>query len=138
MSTTNSDSKTSFFARYIDAPKERSVEPEKILRGPLLKPIVPPTDPKAPPIEKTLDWLVNRWPKPTIRVREILQFGPPAARNRKSALALAETLAANGWLAPLPTRQHNEKMWAIVREGVADVAAKNPYFMRVSEKPVMT
>src|SRR5262245_8167143 len=95
--------------------KERPVEPETIPRGPLLQPIVPPTDHRSPPIEKTLDWLVNRWPKPAVRVRDILRFGPPAARNRKSAIVLAETLAANGWLAPLPTRQHNEKMWAIVR-----------------------
>jgi hypothetical protein len=37
-----------------------------------------------------LDWLVNRWPKPSIRVRDILQFGPPAARNRKNAITLAK------------------------------------------------
>jgi hypothetical protein len=134
---TNDGSGASFFARYIDTPKERTVEPE-IPRGPLLRPIVPPSDHRSPPIEKCLDWLVNRWPKPTVRVRDILQFGPNPIRNRTSAIATAEILAQRGWLSPLPTRQHNEKMWAIVREGVADVASKTPYFMRVSEKPVIT
>src|SRR5262245_59785355 len=96
--------------------KERPVESE-IPRGALLPPVVPPTDYiTSSPTEQLLDFIVNRWPKPSIRIREILQFGPPSARNRKSAIALAETLAANGWLAPLPpTRQHNEKLWRIVR-----------------------
>src|SRR5262245_23249119 len=89
--------------------------PVTIPRGPLLQTIVPPTDHRSPPIEKLLDWLVNRWPKPSVRVREICQFGPPAARNRKSAIALAELLAANGWLTPLKTRRHDMKMWQIVR-----------------------
>lgn len=100
MSTTNGDDKPSFFSRYIDAPKERPAEPETIPRGPLLKPIVPPTDHRSPPIEKTLDWLVNRWPKPTVRVRDILRFGPNPIRNRTSAIATAEILAQRGWLSP--------------------------------------
>ena len=112
--STNGDDGPSFFARFIDDPeKERQVE--TIPRGPLLRPIVPPTDSKAPLIEQTLDWIINRWPQPEIRVRDILRFGPAAARNRKSALALAENLAAHGWLQPLATRQHNMKMWQIVR-----------------------
>ena len=93
--------------------KERQVE--TIPRGPLLQPVVPPTDSKAPLIEQTLDWIINRWPQPAIRVRDILRFGPAAARNRKSAVALAENLAAHGWLQPLATRQHNMKMWQVVR-----------------------
>jgi hypothetical protein len=97
-----------------DTPKPEQL-PVTIPRGPLLQPIVPPADHKSPPIEKLLDWLVNRWPKSAIRVREICQFGPPAARNRKSAIALTELLAANGWLTPIETRQHNMKLWRIVR-----------------------
>jgi hypothetical protein len=124
MSTINGDgSEKSFFARYIDSPteKERPIEPE-IPRGPLLRPIVPPTDHKSLPIEKLLDFVINRWPRPAIRVRDILRFGPPAARNRKNAIALAETLAANGWLSELPTRRHDAKMWAIIREPSKPVA----------------
>jgi hypothetical protein len=101
------------------AAKNDTPEPEQlpitIPRGPLLQPIVPPANHNSPPIEKCLDWLVNRWPKPSVRIRDFLQFGPPAARNRKSATALAESLAAAGWLAPLKTRQHNMKLWRIVR-----------------------
>jgi hypothetical protein len=112
---TNDGSEISFFARYIDGPAEKERPPVTIPRGPLLQPIVPLTDHRSPPIEKTLDWLVNRWPKPSVRARDILRFGPPAARNRKSAIALAESLVASGWLRPLSTRQHNMKMWQVVR-----------------------
>jgi hypothetical protein len=94
---------------------EKDRLPGTIPRGPLLQPIVPPTDHGSPTIEKALDWLINRWPKPAVRVRDILRFGPPAARNRKSAIAMAESLVANGWLLPLKTRQHNMKMWQVVR-----------------------
>ena len=95
--------------------KERQVE--TIPRGPLLQPIVPPTDYRSPPIERLLDFLVNRWRGPVIRIREICQFGPNPIRDRKSAIALTETLAANGWLAPLEARRHDTRMWRIVRGG---------------------
>src|SRR5262245_14869668 len=111
---TNDGSETSIFARYIDAPKERPIEPE-IPRGRLLKPIIPPTDYKSLPIEKCLDWLVNRWPKPTVRTRDFLRFGPNSIRNRKTAAAMAKILVEQGWLTPLPTHQHNMKMWKVIR-----------------------
>src|SRR5262245_38768062 len=107
-----------FFDRIKGPPRQVEEAPPieaAVPRGPLLQPIVPPSDYRSPPVEKTLDWLVNRWPKPAVRVRDILRFGPPAARNRKSAIALAESLAEHGWLRPLPTHQHNMKMWQIVR-----------------------
>jgi hypothetical protein len=93
--------------------KERQVE--TIPRGPLLQPIVPPAAPQSSPTEKMLDWLVKRWPKPSIRVRDILQFGPPAARNRKNAITLAKSLEASGWLLPLATRRHDSREWQIIR-----------------------
>ena len=97
---------------------EKARQVKTIPRGPLLQPIVPPTDNNSPPIERLLDFLVNRWRRPEIRIREICQFGPGSIRDRKSAIALTEILAQNGWLAPLPpTRQHNEKLWRIVRGG---------------------
>src|SRR5262249_18241177 len=97
-------------------PGDSPPKPERTIpRGPLLQPIVPPTNYKSPLADKCLDWLVNRWPCPTVRMRDFMRSGPPAARNRKSAIAMAEILVEHGWLVPLPTRQHNEKMWAIVR-----------------------
>jgi hypothetical protein len=105
----------SVFARYVEEP-EKEQPPVTIPRGPLLQPIVPPSDNNSPPVEKLLDFIVNRWRKPVIRAREIRRFGPGSIRNRKSAMALAEILAQNGWLAPLPpTRQHNERIWRVVR-----------------------
>src|SRR5262245_36109015 len=106
-----------FFDRVKGPPQQggKQEPPVTIPRGPLLQPIVPPSDHKSPPLEKTLDWLVNRWPKPTIRAREIHQFGPPAARNHKSAIAMAESLAESGWLRRIPTRRHNMREWEIIR-----------------------
>ena len=97
---------------------EKEQQVETIPRGPLLQPIVPPATPQSSPTEKLLDFIVNRWRKPAIRVREICQFGPGSIRDRKSALSLAENLAEAGWLAPLPpTRRYDERRWRIVRGG---------------------
>ena len=96
--------------------KERQVE--TIPRGPLLQPIVPPATPQSSPTEKLLDFIVNRWPRPVIRVREICQFGPGSIRSRTSAIATAETLVAHGWLAPTKkTRRHDTRAWQIIRGG---------------------
>lgn len=62
-----------------------------------------------------LDWLVNRWPKPTVNTKNILQFGPTPLRNRKSARATAEILAESGWLTPLKTRRYMDREWRIER-----------------------
>jgi hypothetical protein len=113
--TTNDAGSRSVFSQYVADTPEPEQLPVTIPRGPLLQPIVPPTDHKSPPIEKCLDWLVNRWPKPSVRTRDFLRFGPPAARNRKSAIALAEILTKNGWLAPLKTRRHDMCEWQIIR-----------------------
>src|SRR5262245_26873607 len=98
--------------------KERPVEPEKILRGPLLKPIVPVSEPRSTPAEKMLDWVVNRWNGATLTTRNIMQFGPGGLRDRKTAIATAKILAENGWLHPLPTRQHRGRAWQIIRESI--------------------
>jgi hypothetical protein len=116
---TNDDAKhdgsgSSFFARYIDEPK-RPVEPEKILRGPLLKPIAPPTDRRSPPVEQLLDWLINHWSEPTISLRNICRSGPNSIRERKSAIALTKSLTENGWLAPVKSRRRDMKEWRIAR-----------------------
>ena len=110
------DGGKSVFARFV-AESEKEQPPVTIPRGPLLRPIVPPSDSNSPPIERLLDFIVNRWRKPVIRVREICQFGPGPIRDRKSALALAETLVAHGWLSPNTTRRHDTREWRIVRGG---------------------
>jgi len=111
------DKSKSVFAQYItaDSPPEKAQQPITIPRGPLLQPIVPPADYRSPPIEKLLDWLVNRWPKPSVRVRDICRFGPNPIRNRMAATAMAETLAEYGWLTPLKTRRIDMREWQIVR-----------------------
>jgi hypothetical protein len=58
----------SVFTKFIAETSEKAPsEPEivgEVPRGPLLGPIIPPADHRAPPIEQLLDFLVNRWPKP--------------------------------------------------------------------------
>jgi hypothetical protein len=110
----NNDGGKSVFARYIEEPeKERPEEPSIVQKGP--HPIIPPTDRGSSPSEKLLDWIINRWPEPTLSVRNILQFGPGCLRDRKSAIDQAEILARYGWLTPIAVRQHNMKKWRIVR-----------------------
>jgi hypothetical protein len=104
----------SVLAGIISEPeKEQHEEPEIVRKGP--HPKVPPANRNSPPSELLLDFIVNRWPKPAIRMRDILRLGPGSLRDRKSAMNTAKILAQNGWLKPLKTRQHNEKMWRIVR-----------------------
>jgi hypothetical protein len=110
-----SDGSKSIFSKFVEEP-EKEQPTVTIPKGPLLPPTVPPTDSNSPPIERLLDFIVNRWPKPAIRAREIRQYS--AIRDRKNATALAEILEKNGWLAPLPpTRRYDERRWRIVRGG---------------------
>jgi hypothetical protein len=103
------------FERLSQLPPTNKQEPQlgAIPRGPLLRPVVPPADSNSTPAERFLDFVVNRWPRETVRLRDLLRFGP--LRNRKSALALAEDLAAHGWLSPLAPGRHDTKIWRIVR-----------------------
>src|SRR5262245_24286136 len=104
----------SVFARHVvKAPKKKLAL--EIPKGPLLPTVVPPSEPKSSPVEKTLDWLINRWGKPSVKVRDIMRFGPNPIRDRKSAIATAKSLAASGWLAPLNTHRHDKREWQIVR-----------------------
>jgi hypothetical protein len=109
-----SDDGKSVFARHIGG-QEKEQPSVTIPRGPLLRPIVPPTDYNSPPIDKCLDWLVNRWPRSSVRVRDICRFGPNTTRDRKSAIALAETLVEHGWLTPIKARRCDMREWQIVR-----------------------
>jgi hypothetical protein len=93
--------------------KERQVE--TIPRGPLLQPIVPPTTPQSSPTEKTLDWLVNRWPRPTVCARDIYVYGPRCTRNLKSALNVTKILTENGWLTPVKSHRYDRHEWQIIR-----------------------
>jgi hypothetical protein len=98
-----------------EIPKTEPREPITVPRGPLLQPIVPPTNYSSPLIERLLDWLINRWTKPSVRVRDICQFGPRPVRNRKTATTLAETLVEHGWLTPLNTHRYDKREWKIIR-----------------------
>jgi len=62
-----------------------------------------------------LDWLQNRWPGTTVCARDLYCYAPrPIRDDRKIALELAETLVAQGWLAPIKPHRHDRKVWQIV------------------------
>jgi hypothetical protein len=99
--------------RLADSSQTEQLEPEKILRGPLLQPVVPPADHKAAPIERLLSWIINDFNGTTISARDIYWRGPRPIRDRTSALAMAEALVAAGWLAPIKPHRHDRREWRI-------------------------
>lgn len=71
--------------------------------------------------EKLRQWLIE-WPDAEVTVRDIVQKGPNALRETKTARSVCHTLEAAGWLARLPegTLVHGiarKEAWRIVREG---------------------
>ena len=74
------------------------------------------SDSEASDAQKMLDWL-QRWPKPTVSAKEIYQYAPSSIRfDRENAIKTAEILAKHGWLAPLPTRRRDRRVWQITRK----------------------
>jgi hypothetical protein len=110
----------SVFSQLIQEPEKEKPQAPPIPSGPMLRPVVPPTNKNSPPIEKLLDWLVNRWPGDTVYSRDILQYGPDPLRNQKAARASAEILVERGWLTPLKTRRYIDREWRIERGPKAD------------------
>jgi len=95
------DDGPSFFARYIEDLKP----PVEKAKG-------------SSPAQKLLDF-IQRWNKPTIRVRDIRIYGPGSIRDQEKATAAARVLVKNGWLRPVETRQHNGQKWQVVRRPIA-------------------
>jgi len=67
------------------------------------------------PAQALLNWL-QKWPKPTICTKEILQFGPRIVRKQKDADNATKILEQYGWLIPQKTKQSNWRLWRIVRK----------------------
>ena len=60
-----------------------------------------------------LDWLQNKWTRPTVHVRDICIYGPRPIRDRESAINSAEVLARQGWLVPMKSHRCDTKRWRI-------------------------
>jgi len=73
--------------------------------------------PHKDPAQLLLDWL-QRWGKNTVRMNEILVYGPRPMRKRESAISSAEVLVKHGWLIPLKTRRPDMLEWQIVRRPI--------------------
>ena len=84
--------------------------------------MVPPSaeKPQDPlPAQKLLDWLIQRWDKDIVWMKDIRQFGPSALRDPKTAIDAAEALTREGWLIPEPTHRSDAHKWRFVRRPVA-------------------
>ena len=87
---------------------------ERLAQG--RSPAKEPTSPSTrQPGQELLNWLQHVWTQPTVRAKNIYQYGPHAIRDKKNALKAAEMLVARGWLAPLETRRHDTREWRIMR-----------------------
>jgi len=75
-------------------------------------------EPKPAPVtaeQRILDWL-QRWPKETVSMRDVQQFGPKMIRKQQGVITSAiEVLVRHRWLTPVQTRQHNAREWQIIR-----------------------
>jgi hypothetical protein len=79
------------------------------------KPKINPPELKHQAAGRLLNWMLSYWDRPTISVRDICRNGPHP-RNLKEATNAIETLAKQGWLLPIPGRQHDNRIWRIIRE----------------------
>jgi hypothetical protein len=73
--------------------------------------------PRKDPAQTLLNFL-QRWNKPTICMREILNLGPYSLRDRESAIDAAEVLVKNNWLTPAKKHRHDMHKWQIVRKPI--------------------
>jgi hypothetical protein len=74
--------------------------------------------PEISPEQRILDWL-QRWPKETVSMRDVQQFGPKMIRKQQGVINSAiEVLVRHRWLTPVPTRQNNMREWQITRKQI--------------------
>jgi hypothetical protein len=66
-------------------------------------------------LELLLGWLLNRWPKDLVTLRDIQAFGPGPVRDKTVALNLMQILSARGWATPVKPHRYDMKQWEIAR-----------------------
>jgi hypothetical protein len=75
-----------------------------------------------PTADRLLDWLLTRWEKDTVTVREIRAYGPSSIRDKNTAFSLAQTLVERGWLIPAKGWRLDMRVWRIVRRPIPPAA----------------
>ena len=66
-------------------------------------------------LELLLGWLLNRWPKDLVTLRDIQAHGPGSVRDKKVALNLMQILAARGWVTAVKPDRYDMTRWKIAR-----------------------
>src|SRR5262245_17792351 len=72
---------------------------------------------KPSPEQQLLDFVL-RWPQDTVRLNQLLVYGPRSIRKRRSAIDAAKVLVQTKWLVPLQTRRPDMVEWRIMRRPV--------------------
>jgi hypothetical protein len=93
-------------ATFFDRIKGPARQVEEVIHHPRWNP---------PTADRLLDWLMTRWAKDTITVREIRAFGPSSIRDKNTALSLAQALEKRGWLSPVKGWRLDMQVWRVVR-----------------------
>jgi hypothetical protein len=100
-------------ATAVEEKSARSGNPFSHLKAePKVRPEPERTREPLPP-QVLLTWLRDNWTKPVISLRDLQVFGPSGIRDRKSALAHAETLERYGWLVPIKAHRRDRRMWML-------------------------
>jgi hypothetical protein len=71
--------------------------------------------PSQTPAQLLLTWL-QKWNRPTIRMNQILVYGPSCTRKREDAISATKILTEHRWLTPVETRRSNMLEWQIRRQ----------------------
>src|SRR5262245_10335065 len=77
----------------------------------------PAPQPQKPLPEQLLLDFLQKWRQPTIRLNQILVYGP-RPRKREIAIRSAQKLTAHNWLIPIQTRRPDMLEWRIVRHPI--------------------
>ena len=70
------------------------------------------------PAQLLLNWLL-KWRRDTVKMNEILVYGPTVIRKKEYALNSTKVLVDHGWLIPIKTRRPDMLEWQIVRRPIA-------------------
>lgn len=64
--------------------------------------------------QQLLDFVMQKWAKPTVSLRDFAVYGPRSLRKRReSVLEAAEILTSRGWLIPQRTARPDRLVWEI-------------------------
>ena len=68
--------------------------------------------------QKMLDWILNKWPRPSVSTSDLMTYGPKPRQNAEETLKLATILEKQGWLTPKSMPRKDQHHWNIPRRPI--------------------